>query len=82
MKQPIFLKENWLCRAFGLLTYINSTSLVMVGGKDPFGIPANNVEILVGDYWKPLVNLTSADHEYSNNPSKSCIAYLQVNVNI
>ena len=64
-------------RAFGLLVYLNSTSLVMVGGKDPFGFPANNVEILDGDSWKTLADLTPEDHQYSNNPTKSCIAHLQ-----
>ena len=49
----------------------------MVGGKDPFGFPANNVEILDGDSWKTLADLTPGDHQYSNNPTKSCIAYLQ-----
>ena len=65
-------------RAFGLLVYLNSTSLVMVGGKDPFGFPANSVEILDGDSWRTLVDLPSADHQYSNNPTKSCIGHLQV----
>ena len=65
-------------RAFGLLVYLNSTALVMVGGKDPFGFPANDVEILDGDSWKTLADLTPGDHQYSNNPTKSCIAHLQV----
>lgn len=72
--QPSLIKA----RAFGLLVYLNSTALVMVGGKDPFGFPANSVEILDGDSWKTLVDLTPEDHQYSNNPTKSCIAYLQV----
>ena len=64
-----------------LRTSSSNALLSMIGGRNPFGDPVFDVEILTEDGWSVFTTLPlNLSMPLSNTPSQSCLHYTNVRI--